>query len=166
MMQERDGDGNLGIRVQFVIFEREQGGARARSRRRAPSTSSTLPQLWKCDKCTFINQSSECGDICEICNSERTHDSSPSSSSQDSVPGLTRVSCSAYRLYCPRWDHQKTDTIGDRHYIRCYCTQSFNKSRVRTVRVKGNQIHSSTLWILGIPKMYLGTLCYNILILH
>ena len=99
MMQERDGDGNLGIRVQFVIFEREQSGARARYRRRSPLTPSTpedlpSPQPWECDKCTFINQSSECGDICEICNSERTHDSSPSSSSQDSVPGLTRVSCS------------------------------------------------------------------------
>ena len=30
---------------------------------------------------------------------------------------------------------------------------------------KGNQIHSSNLWTLGILKMYMGTLDYNIQIL-
>ena len=40
------------------------------------------------------------------------------------------------------------------------------KSRVRTAGVKRNQIHSSTLWTLGIPKMCMGALGYNVLILH
>ena len=39
-------------------------------------------------------------------------------------------------------------------------------ARVRTGGVQRNQIHSSVLWTLGIPKMYLGTLGYNVLILH
>ena len=36
------------------------------------------------------------------------------------------------------------------------------KFRVRTGMSKGNQIDSSNLWTLGIPKMYMGTLGYNI----
>ena len=35
-------------------------------------------------------------------------------------------------------------------------------SRVRHVMWWGNQIHSVILWTLGIPKMYMGTLGYNI----
>ena len=35
------------------------------------------------------------------------------------------------------------------------------KSRVTTPVSLGNQIHSSTLWTLGFPKMYLGTLGYK-----
>ena len=34
--------------------------------------------------------------------------------------------------------------------------------RVRHVNYQGNQIHSSNLWTLGIPKMYMGHLGYNI----
>ena len=33
--------------------------------------------------------------------------------------------------------------------------------RVRTPVSKGNQIHSSTLWTLGIQKMHMGTLGYK-----
>ena len=40
------------------------------------------------------------------------------------------------------------------------------KIRVRTGVSLGNQIHSVNLWTLGIPKMYMGTLGYNIQILH
>ena len=36
------------------------------------------------------------------------------------------------------------------------------KSRVRTGGSQGNQIHSVILWTLGIPKMYMGTLGYNV----
>ena len=35
-------------------------------------------------------------------------------------------------------------------------------SRVRHVMLWRNQIHSVNLWTLGIPKMYMGTLGYNI----
>ena len=36
------------------------------------------------------------------------------------------------------------------------------KIRVRIGVPLGNQIHSSNLWTLGIPKMYLRTLGYNV----
>ena len=36
------------------------------------------------------------------------------------------------------------------------------KSRVRTGGSQGNQIHSIILWTLGILKMYMGTLGYNV----
>ena len=62
MMQERDSDGNLGMRVQFVIFEREESGAWDR-----------IDQPWKCDKCTFMNTSREYRNTCEMCYSERAY---------------------------------------------------------------------------------------------
>ena len=40
------------------------------------------------------------------------------------------------------------------------------KFRVRASGAKGNQVYSVTVWTLGIPKMYMGTLGYNVLILH
>ena len=45
-------------------------------------------------------------------------------------------------------------------------TACLKKSRVRTGVSLGNQIHSSNLWTLGIPKMYMNTLGYNIQMLH
>ena len=38
--------------------------------------------------------------------------------------------------------------------------------RIRHVNYQGNQIHGSNLWTLGIPKIYMGPLGYNIQILH
>ena len=40
------------------------------------------------------------------------------------------------------------------------------RSRVRTPMSKGNQIHSSTLWSLRFPKMYMATLGYKGNVLH
>ena len=38
--------------------------------------------------------------------------------------------------------------------------------RVRTPGSQGNQMHSGILWTLGIPKMYMRTLGYNVQICH
>ena len=56
----------------------------------------------------------------------------------------------------------QTDHITTQQCARCFLTSS----RVRTGMSKGNQIHSSNLWTLGIPKMYMGPLSYNIQISH
>ena len=44
-------------------------------------------------------------------------------------------------------------------------TACLNKSRIRTGRDQGKQMHSSTLWTLEIQKMYMGNLGYLILII-
>ena len=49
-----------------------------------------------------------------------------------------------------------------RYSSRCVLTPD----RVRHVMCRGNQIHSINLWTLGIPKMYMRILGYNIQILH
>ena len=38
--------------------------------------------------------------------------------------------------------------------------------RVRHVNFQGNQIHSVNLWTLGIQKIYMGPLSYNVQISH
>ena len=40
------------------------------------------------------------------------------------------------------------------------------KFRVRAGGAKGNHVHSVNVLTLGIPKMYMGTLGYNVLILQ
>ena len=50
-------------------------------------------------------------------------------------------------------------------YVESY-TEHVTFLRVRHVNFQGNQIHCSNLWTLGIPKMYMGTLGYNIQMLH
>ena len=55
--------------------------------------------------------------------------------------------------------------IGDQR-LHLRARNVLTKFRVRAGGAKGNQVHSVTVWTLGIPKMYMGTLGYNILILH
>ena len=65
------------------------------------------------------------------------------------------------------WGHlqrgQKQPQFSLQLQIYPFNTRSvLSKFRVRTGVSPGNQIHSSNLWILGIPKMYMGTLGYNV----